>query len=81
MVYIVLLFFSFMFFMPDLINGSVGGTAIFLSLFLALILLPNSLLIKIIRVRADQPPPIEIIEGAFGSKSDLTEEMRKKSMK
>ena len=50
-----------MFFMPDLINESVGGTSITLSLFLALILLPNSVFIKIIRVKEDEPEPVEIV--------------------
>ena len=55
MMYCFVILLSFAFFIPDLINGSVGATAITLSLFLALILLPNSLFIKIIRVRVDEP--------------------------
>lgn len=55
MMYCFVILLSFAFFIPNVINGSVVGTAVTLSLFLALIMLPNSLFIKIIRVRVDEP--------------------------
>ena len=65
-----------MFFMPNPINGSIGGTSLTLSIFLALILIPNSFLIKIIRVRVEKPIPIELIDGAFGSNLTLQSMLR-----
>ena len=57
MMYCLIILLSFAFFIPDVINRNVGGTAVTISLFLALILLPNSLFIKIIRVKVDPVTP------------------------
>ena len=54
MIYSMIIVLSFVSFMIGLINGSIIYTSITLSLILAIMLIPNSIFIKMIRVQANE---------------------------